>query len=244
MPKNITVVIPTSPIQSHPDTAIIDETIATIRYHLPDSEIILQIDGVRKEQENFTERYNEYINRVLWKCLHEWENVLPLVFDEHLHQASMMRETMPLIHTDLILYVEHDTPLITDKKIDWVKCDKFIMDGYANTIRFHFEDVIPEAHKDLVMKTQDDFLQTYQWSQRPHLTTKVYYRELLRHFPESARTMIEDLFHGVVMNDYKDDGMLGWGKHRLWIYHPKGGIKRSYNLDGRGAEPKYEMRFK
>lgn len=241
--SDITVVIPTSPIESHPTTEYIEETIASIRHHLPDSEIIIQIDGVREEQEDFRERYLEYVHRVLWKCLHEWTNVLPLVFKEHHHQAKMMKETMGKIQTPLILYIEHDAPLVTDLEIDWDKCIKFIESGDANTIRFHFENVIPEPHKPMMFDLKDGFLQTCQWSQRPHLTTKVYYRDIMSYFKDSAVTMIEDLYHGVVWNAYLDDGMIGWNKHRLWIYHPEGGIKRSYHLDTRGSQPKFKMKY-
>lgn len=241
--SKITAIIPTSPIPSHPSTKVIEETVLSIRHHLPDAEILIQIDGVRDEQEHLKDQYNEYIYKLLWKCLHEWKNVLPIYFPEHSHQAKMMIETMPRIKTTLLLYVEHDTPLVIDKKIDWDKCIKFIEDGEASTVRFHFENVIPEEHKKLVMQKKDDFLQTYQWSQRPHLSTVAYYKEIMKHFSLDSRTMIEDKFHGVVMGDWYEDAMMGWHKHRLWIYHPKNGIKRSYHLDARENEPKFEMKY-
>jgi len=240
----ITVVIPTSPIRSHPSTDIIDQCIKDIRMQLPNSEIIIMIDGVREEQDYLKDQYNEYTSKVMWKCLHEWNNVMPMHFSSHMHQSGMMLKTIDEIKTPLLLYVEHDTPLVPDRKIDWQKCIKFIEDGQANTIRFHFENVIPEAHKDLILNKQDDFVKTIQWSQRPHLSSVVYYRDqVMSHFPKTARTMIEDKYHGVVMNDFYADGIHGWNKHKLWIYHPKNGIQRSYNLDGRGDEPKYEMKF-
>jgi hypothetical protein len=31
----------------------------------------------------------------------------------------------------------------------------------------------------------------------------------------------------------------GWDKHKLWIYHPEGSIKRSYHLDGRAGTRKF-----
>jgi hypothetical protein len=45
----------------------------------------LQIDGLRAEQQDRLEDYNEYKTQVLWKCLHEWENVTPFLFDEITH---------------------------------------------------------------------------------------------------------------------------------------------------------------
>ncbi len=240
---NITVVVPSSPIRAHPSTDIIDETIASIRHHLPNSEIIITLDGIRSEQADLNDQYNEYKNKVLWRALHHWHNVVVLVHEEHQHQSGMMHDVMQYIETPLILYVEHDTPLVTDKEIDFDACIDFINEGEANTVRFHFENVIPDAHKGLVMDQDGDFLQTFQWSQRPLLSTRAYFKTIMSRFPIEARCFIEDVWHGVVMNDWYEDGILGWNKHRLWIYHPEGGIQRSYNLDGRGEEDKYEQKF-
>ncbi len=234
----ITVVIPTSVLPSHPELYIIEETIQNIRVHLPDVEIILQIDGLRSEQEDRKTDYDEYKTQILWDCLHKYKNVLPVVFDEHSHQSDMMRETIDKIRTPLLLYVEGDAPLTPDRPIDWQKCVDFIMDGEANTIRFHHEAVIPTEHNHLMLKTKDKFLQTIQFSQRPHLSTVAYYRDIV--LPKiPAKSFIEDTFHSVVQQDYYEDGLIGWYKHRLWIYMPGDDIKRSYHLDGRDGGRKY-----
>lgn len=245
--NEITVVIPTSPIRRHPDTSLIEQTISDIRAHLPDSEIIIGFDGIRHEQEYLRGQYDEFKSRMLWRCLHKYRNVLPIVYDAHMHQSGMMLDWLDRVRTPLLLYVESDTPLTPDRPIDWEKCVNYIYTGRANTIRFHFENVIPEEHHDLMLGSPDKhgFLRTVQWSQRPHLSSLVYYRdEVMRHFPATARTFIEDVFHGVVYNDWVNHGRIGYNKHRLVIYHPpEGNIQRSYNLDGRGDEPKYPMTF-
>jgi len=237
--NNITVIIPTSVLPSHPDTKIIDETLKTVRHHLPDSEIILQIDGLREEQQDRKADYDAYKTEILWRCLHEYKNVLPIVFDELHHQSGMLRKTIELIKTPLLLYVEGDAPLTPDREIDWNKCIDFIMDGTANTIRFHHENVIPTEHEGLMIgQVENGFRRTYQWSQRPHLSTVLYYKEvILPTLPPN--NFIEDTFHGVVHNDWINNGKIGWYKHRLWIYHPENGIQRSYTTDGREGGRKY-----
>lgn len=239
MQDKITVIVVTSVLPSHPDTRIIDETIATIRHHLPDSEIIMQIDGLREEQIERKADYDEYKTKVLWKCLHEWDNILPIVFDEFSHQTNMMKETIDLIRTPLMLYVEGDAPLTPDRPIDWQKCVDYIMDGHANTIRFHHENVLPTEHEGLMIGgAKDGFRKTYQWSQRPHLSTVLYYKEVV--LPSvGQRTFIEDGFHGVVINDWHNNGLIGWYKHRLVIYYPENGIQRSYTTDGREGGRKF-----
>lgn len=242
--KDITVILVTSVIPSHPDTYIVEETIKSIRYHLPDSEIILQMDGLREEQSHRKEQYDEYKTRMLWKCLHEYTNVTPLVFDEYSHQSTMMKKTVEMIRTPLILYVEGDTPLVTDEPIDWDACINFVESGMANTVRFYHEGVVPEAHNWLMMDRVGDFLQTVQWSQRPHLSSLKYYKkEVLADIPE--KTFIEDYMHGKAFEDYiiewrERKSKDGWDKHRIWIYYPSAiNSKRSYHLDGRQGIKKY-----
>ena len=236
MHKNdVTIILATSVIPDHPDTTMIDETIRSIRFHFPDNEIIMQIDGLRKEQKGRKQDYDEYKNRILWKCLHEYKNILPIIFDKHSHQSTMMRETIDLVRTSLILYVEGDAPLIVDEPIDWQKCLDLIEYEKANTIRFHFEASIPEPHKHLMFGLEDGFMKTSQWSQRPHLSRVAYYRGKILP-PLKDQVFIEDTTHGLVQEDCKH---YGWESHKLWIYHPEENIKRSYHLDGRQGTRKY-----
>ena len=228
---NITIVVVTSILPSHPDTLILDETIASVRSHFPENEIILQIDGLRKERLDRKDAYDEFKSRVLWKCLHEWKNVLPIIFDDHSHQTNMMKETIGLVQTAAIVYVEGDAPITPNAEIDWQKCLDMLEYEKANTIRFHFEASIPHEHEHLMLGIEDGFMKTLQWSQRPHLSLTKYYREVVLPACDD-RTFIEDKFHGVVQDD-------GWDKHKLWIYHPEGSIKRSYHLDGRAGTRKF-----
>jgi DNA-dependent RNA polymerase auxiliary subunit epsilon len=64
--SDVTIVIPTSYIPSHPSTKVIEETIKNTRFHFPDNEIILQIDGMRQEQIMYEK---EYIERIANKLL-------------------------------------------------------------------------------------------------------------------------------------------------------------------------------
>ena len=63
---------------------------------------------------------------------------------------------------------------------------------------------------------------------------------LRRYFGAESRTMIEDVMHGVVQRAHVAGG---WGMFRLFIYTPPGNIKRSTTSDGRGSEPKFDMKI-
>jgi len=239
--KDVTIILATSIIPDHPNTTMIDQTISDIRVHFPDNEIIMQIDGLRNEQDVRKKDYDEYKNRILWKCLHEYKNILPIIFNEHSHQTTMMKKTINIIDTAAILYVEGDAPLTPDNEIDWQKCLDMLEYEKANTIRFHFEAEIPEPHKHLMFGIENGFMKTAQWSQRPHLSTVKYYKDVVLPF-SNEKTFIEDRFHGKVQDDtfpYDVFDQKGWEKHKLWIYHPEGHIKRSYHLDGRQGTRKY-----
>lgn len=239
--RDVTIVMPTSAIKSHPSTRVIDETIASVRHHLPDAEIIITFDGLHPDFKQYKESYDKYKTEMLWRCLHEYKNVLPIVFDTHVHQSGMMKAALKEIHTPLVFYVEHDAPLAPDREIEWDACRDLIYTGKANTIRFHFEEFIPKEHEYMMLGEEDGFIKTFQWSQRPLLSTKLYFEQMMDFFPENAKSFIEDEWHGVVINDYRKDGMLGWFKHRLWIYAKADnlGFKRSYTTDGRDGDPKH-----
>lgn len=239
-PRGITVLIPTSPIPSHPDTSIIEETVKSVRDRLPDSEIIVMCDGVRDEQKSFKDDYEEYQRRLYW--LSREYDFMILRSDEHRHQAAMTAYALALVETPLILFVEHDTPLC--EEIPFKAISDVILDDKLDVVRFHFESHILPVHRHL-MRGQlrhngITYNKTVQWSQRPHLASTAYYKKLITsHFLNDEKrirkTMIEDKAHGVAQ-EYPD-------QHRIGIYRPKGNIKRSYHTDGRGSESKFEDTF-
>lgn len=240
IPKpEMVAVIPVSPIPSHPDTSILDETIRSIRAHT-DCPIVVKFDGVREEQKNMEPAYREFISRMLWKINFEYEDVLPIIFGKHHHQSEMMKFFLKQSDIPMILYVEQDTPLTPDRPIDWEKCKDYIRSGKANVIRFHFEEVIPEPHEYLMIGDPEDGMRkTVQWSQRPHLASREIYNIIMALFSDESNCFIEDYIHGVVQDVWREKGMEGWDKWRMWIYHPEGGIKRSYHTDGRAGDTKF-----
>lgn len=238
----ITVVVPVSPIKSHPDTAILDETLDSIRTCLPSAEIFLTFDGLRDEHLPKRKDYDEFIRRALWRAIKHYENTLPFLFAQHEHQTGMMRSILNEIETPLVMYVEQDTPLVTDEPIDWETITHFITSGHSNVVRLHHEAQIPSDHEHLMHGMESGFIRTSQWSQRPHIASLAYYRRIMdNHFSPSAKCFIEDKMHGVLDQAYNVDGLPGWSQHRVHIYDPgNGNMKRSYHTDGRAGENKYD----
>lgn len=235
--NNITVLIPVSPIPSHPSTEVIDETVASVRERLPDSEIIIMFDGVAPWLAEFTEPYEQFKQNLLYKINHEYGNAVPLMADHHIHQSGLVREALKLVRTPLILFLEQDTPLHNDIPFD--KLTEPILTGYINTIRFHFEAQIHPEHQHLMLDQQpimilgQPFLRTRQWSQRPHLSATKYYQHICDAYFDGQPRFIEHIMYGRVA-----EGGNNYDEHRLHIYAPDGTLVRSKHLDGRrlGAE--------
>lgn len=245
----VTVIVPTSPILAHPDTSALCETVASIRHWLPAAEIIITADGVRPEQVELRPAYDEYLRRVLWLAHHHWHNVLVVLSPEWKHQAGITRLALARVETPYVLFVEHDTPLVTDRAIDWHGILGALDSDEVNVLRFHHEALVLPVHEHLMLDTDTRLVRdvpmrrTVQWSQRPHIaSTQLYRRILAEHFTDESRTMIEDTMHGVVHNAWREHGLAGWDRYRLWLYTPDDdSIVRSRHLDTRGDAPKYPM---
>ena len=238
--SQLSVLISSSPIQSHPSTSIIEETIASVRYHLPDAPIYVMLDGVRKEQKARATAYLEYLQRLAaWAIFHA-KNIKLVPFPDFHHQAVMTMQTLELVKTPQILFVEHDTPLV-DAPIDWDMLIEMIKNDTTNHIRLHYDDQIHPEHQHMMRgKLTPNLIKCVQFHQRPHLAGTQWYRELLAaNFTERSRTFIEDVVYSPV-------SCAPWEEYKLCIYDPEGtgrNMKRSRDLNGRGSEQKYSMEF-
>lgn len=239
----ITVLMPTSVIAHHPNTSIIEETMASLRAQpdMAETEVIVMADGLREGEEHHAERYDEYKRRLLWLAHHSWRNVLVRTFDTHRHQAAMTRECLDLVSTPLVAFVEHDTPVLGE--IPWGLIADVVEKGALDLVRLSHEASILEAHESLMIDEGPIEVEglpvrrTMQWSQRPHVASADWYRQVVgRYFGRAARTMIEEVMHGVVDQAWREQRMAGAKRWRLGIYHPAGDIKRSTHLDGRNGE--------
>lgn len=238
MNNQLTVLIPTSPIPSHPSTAILDETIANIRKYT-DAEIVIMFDGVHANLEHRKSDYKQYIRLVMdgIDC-GAYGNCKAIVFEQHEHQAIMTRKVLEHVTTPLIMFCEHDTSPIGDIPFQQI-CDMMEGSVVLNYIRFNIFHMILEEHEYLMMESGNvagiPFRKTNQYSQRPHIARTDWYREILtKYFKPEDKTMIEDVMHGVVIEGHKIDGT----DFGLAIYTPEGNQLRSYHSDGRGNDEK------
>jgi hypothetical protein len=230
----ITTLIPTSPIPSHPSTAILDETISNIRRYTDDL-IIIMADGVHSSLKHRKDAYTQYLNQLPDR----YKNTALWQFGGHQHQARMTRAVLETITDDIIMFCEHDTSPIGDIPFQEI-CDLVRDSEEINYVRFNIFEQIPKEHGYLMLgaETHNEIplQRTIQWSQRPHIAKKAWYQDILNmHFGKEDRTMIEDVMHSVVQVEYDKKGRDTFG---LAIYTPEGNQLRSFHSDGRGKDEK------
>ena len=241
MNNNITILICTSPIPSHPSTAILDETITNIRKYT-DAKAIIMADGVHESISHRTEDYEKYLITVKDNIISGLYGDCSLkVFEHHRHQSEMTKQTLKEVTTPLIMFVEHDTSIIGEIPFNDI-CDIFISNYYTeiNYIRFNIFHEILKEHKYLMLEKFEyhriPLTQTLQYSARPHIARTDWYKDILwTYFSEGERCMIEDKLHSIVISKYK---AIGFDTFGLFIYTPNGNQLRSYHSDGRGTDEK------
>lgn len=244
----ITVVVPVSPSPLHPSTEHLEATIASVRRHLPLSEIIVAADPPRPELRHRRRDWQEFLRRALWLSHHRWHNVAFMLRPKWGHQANVVADALELVRTPMLLLVEYDAPL-TDRPIDWEGCLRVIHSGTANVVRFSHEASVLPDHEHLMLSGPQEIdgvplIPTMQYSARPHLAPVWLYRDLLaRWFDPRMRTMLEDRLYAVILSSGVSREL--WERWRIWLYadtRPDGSMQRSIHLDGRAGDPKFEMR--
>jgi hypothetical protein len=236
--EQITVVIPTSPIPSHPSTDLINKAVRSIRGHIPSVPILVQVDGVRAENENRREQYERYKVALQTKAF-EWGNTTIYDAGEYRHQAELMRETFPLIKTPTLFYLEHDWEILPEP-IDWEAMVRAIEASELNQIRLCRWDQIHPEHEHLMCGRVEfsgcPVVKTIQWSGHPALISTEFFKGIISQFRPGCRTLIEEFIYGPVATSQ-------WETYRCSVYNPSGSMKRIYHTDGREADPKFDAQF-
>ena len=227
--SKITVLCPTSAIPSHPETTLMDETMAGIRFHFPDSPVLLLADGVWDGIAHRREQYEGYLNRIE----NRYPNTRVVRFPQHTQQTAMAQYAIKnFVRTSYIFWNEHDAPLRTDRPIDWDGIVDAVRQDAAGLVRFtYFEEGIHEAHKHLARgewRIKDaTFVRTVQFSGWSFLTTTRYRVEKIFAEPPIGKEMLELRMYERVAN-------APWEQYKVVIYVPDGPAQRFRHSNGRG----------
>lgn len=228
--NDITVIIPTSPIPSHPSTEVIERAIDSIRLHLPDSRILILADGIRQEMQHRKDQYLEYIRRLYALAREKYSHIDVVPFPLHRQQAGMLKWVMDDIHTPLLMFFEHDATL-DDKPIEWDAIKALLFSSEANTVRFYWHQELHPEHSHLMLDRFGPFVKTVQWSSWPHVSrTSFYQRILAQHFADDDKKMTETVLYSPVLES-------PWEEYKTVIYAPEPDAIRFHHWDAR-RDPK------
>ncbi len=240
---DITILVSTSLLPSHPSTAIISHGLTSLREQLHTSPIIIMADG------SDDPRYRAYLSNLERQWCDGW---YPHVFriqkhDTHLHQSGMLKPALSAVNTPFILYWEGDWTLLPD--VPWGSLCEIIKQGDFNTIKLHANPRISPYYEHMMEgrvmyqegkcfdRYQDNLpgpaipiVKTRQWSQNPHLSSTDFYRNTILPLVNTQCEFIENIVHGVVGNS-------PWEEFKTGIYNPASGdMMRIRHLDGRGTK--------
>lgn len=245
----ITVLMSSSPIESHPSTEVIEKSVRQIRAYpeLKNAEIILLLDGVRAEQEHRREDYTEYIRRVIELC--KWDKdfygVLPVIFDEYTQQARMVKDSLKLVKTPLVFFCEHDC--YPEGEIDFKgMIDSLSEEPDINYIGLSIFESIPEERAHFFTAGNKfvngiNLLRTSSYSGRPHLALTSWYQKVMdSYFDDTCRCYIEFYLEPIFYKGLRD-GISTYKDVGMWQYMPDDtNICRSGTSNGRGNEQRYD----
>ena len=245
----VTIVMSASWIPSHPSTEIIEEAILRTRAYpeLADAPVLVTLDGLHPQYEPHRADYEEFIRRFCALCDTDarFSGVVPMVFDEHLHQAASTRIAFERVTSPLVLYVEADTfPM---GPIDWPGIIRALDDPNVNMVRLSIFDRILPEHEHLYqdgLEPRDvagvPLIRTTEYSTRPHLARTEWYRGVAEQFiGRETRTYVEWILHQAMTNRIAT-GVDPWERWGVWLYMPRedwNGILRSGTSNGRRGVP-------
>lgn len=224
-----TVICPTSPSPSHPDTRIIDETLYSVRHHFPTAPIYILADGVRPELSHRYAQYSAFLDRLY---NHPPTNTSLVHHPHHHHQTAMVKKILPFITTPLLLWIEQDLPIRTDVPTDWAMMARAITMGCVDLCRLMLHEQIHPEHKHLYYGVVEGFphlQRQMQFSGWTHLASVDMYRRMLKDFDIRARIMVERYVGRVIESR-------PWTEFKLSSYIPDPvAARRIYHLHGRGG---------
>jgi hypothetical protein len=235
--NKLTVVIAACVYPSHPSTEIIERCVRGIRGYdqLRNCEIIVLLDGLRRDQQDRRADYEEFKRRFLWLC--NWDGafrgVLPIIFNENIHETGHIRPALDLCRTPLLMYVESDT--FPTGSIDFEKiCQALLPNDTLHLIRLHDNEIVLPEHRHLYPDPARHNINGCQviksncWSARIHVAPVAVYRKWMNEFcPEPGR-FIEHKMYGAVFDQ-------PWEKFRLALYAEGENLLHTLHLDGREA---------
>ncbi len=210
--KKLTVIVLCHPIESHPNTQIVQTTLKSLSY-LKEVEIeavIVSHDYPRIfASKTLKHNYMEYRKRI-GRIGIEFEKKyqVRIMFARKFgHLVGNIRHALSQVSTDYILLVQQDMPFVRETNIHEL-LELMEREPQIKHVRFNKNQNIRRGwdagsaeRKNFYSETNTDpkLIQTLAWSDENHLTTKKYYEQVvlpivgkLKTFPESVLNQLSN----------------------------------------------------
>ena len=198
--NNVTLIITTSPIQSHPNTKIIDKVIDSIeKMNYNFKEKIISYDTFKDKNNKLSNQYNQYKEIMKQK----YKDYKHIELKKHGHFIGSLYNTLKICKSKYFFLVQHDIELIGTFPID-----KFLNYNYWDIIAtHHLKDGLTETHWYPININKNKYLwKSYGWSERIFLSkTEFMINKINDIYKENRNTYnyIESDFQKKFSNLYK-----------------------------------------
>lgn len=200
--NNLSVIITSSHIQSHPNIKIIKETIDSLKLINEDNlEIIITHDySENVDFLNYLNNLKEYIKNLKYK------NIKILTSDKHVHLTGTIRNAINYVKTKYVLIVQHDLSFIKKFEIDKIILDmeknpkiKCVRFNKRENIKTGFDGINDLFGKEIECENYS-YTRTPAWSDNNHLCLSSYYEKLILKECLDGKPM-EEQVHGRSINE-------------------------------------------
>ena len=232
--SEVTIIITSSFIPSHPNTYIIDAVINSIYNNIiydkiDNLKILIACDGLKLNTDNKKMvKYHKYIDNLKnkWK---DNENIKIILNNKFGHLVGNIKNVFSYVETDYILIVQHDLMFVSQLNLNDIIDDlkkypelKHVRFNKRNNIKAGWDKTKKFASK--IIKTEkNSYILTESWSDQNHICKSSYYQNIV------FKEVIEKTFMERILNN-KAKGF--HDKYGTFIYGYLGMDKIIVHLDG------------
>lgn len=216
----ITVLLTTSPMPSHPSPWVVENVYNSLRRHLPTSRIVILCDGVNGPE---PKSYIEFKAAAIEKG---WELA---AFSGHYHQNLMVRDVLETVMTPLVIVGDGDWGF-HKRYMDWHGIVSTLTDDSndINHIQIRQDNIgVWELAMDCFGELQEFHnifvLPTRNFQAPTHIARTDWYRNVAKFFTTPQLLERSQMHHALHVTH---------GLYQMAAYIPPGPIARIYHLDG------------
>lgn len=240
----LTVVIPTSWIPTHPSTAIIERSVRSIRHvlGLKSAQLVIGCDGLDEAEKCRADldRYRERL-RHLVEGQSEFSPATLVELPVTMGLPGVIMEAFRHVQTRCVLVFQHDVEVVRSIDVQGI-LSAILLDGSpVKYVRINHRRNIA-IKSDYILKEFSDprvaipLLRTSSWSDMPHFTTAEYYRLTVLPLLKAGRGSrgVENKVAAVYWENIERDGFdkaQSW--HGTFLYGNLGDPPVVRHLDGR-----------